>query len=253
MSSDEMIRTEFTYQPETFNTSAVARSAQTLDELVHLAGPQVDERWLEVACGPGLISRRLAPQVREVHGVDMTPAMVEVARREAADAGVGNVTFSVGDATALDLPAASLDGAIARFAVHHIPAPRRLFAELARVIRPGGRIILADHVADVDPEAAAWSQEIERLRDPSHWACLTTARLRRLGLEAGLALEHEELVPLVLDFEDWLARGSGEGRARAVIEGQLDRPPDHVECFQTRQSHGRRVLELRMWLSRWRR
>jgi 23S rRNA (uracil1939-C5)-methyltransferase len=68
-----------------------------LDRLVGLARPCGHERWLEVACGPGIISRRLAPLVGEVRGVDMTPAMVELARRDAADAGVANATFSVGD------------------------------------------------------------------------------------------------------------------------------------------------------------
>lgn len=250
---DESIIAEFTQQAETFNASAMARAVQTLDELVRLAMPRADERWLEVACGPGLVSRKLAPHVHEVHGVDMTPAMIEVARREASAAGVGNATFTVGDATALELPTASVDGAVARFAIHHIPAPGRLFHELARVVRPGGRIILADHVADADADAAAWSQEIERLRDPSHWACLPVARLRTLGSQAGLQLEHDDLVPLMLDFDDWLQRGSGGSDARGVIEQQLNERPERTECFHVNERDRGRVLELRMWVSRWRR
>lgn len=95
----EAIVGEFTQQAETFNTTAFARAAQTLDELVRLAAPQPTDRWLDAACGPGLVTRTLAPLVREVVAVDMTPAMVDVARREAAAAGVDNATFSVGDAT----------------------------------------------------------------------------------------------------------------------------------------------------------
>jgi SAM-dependent methyltransferase len=185
--------------------------------------------------------------------VDMTPAMIEIARREAAAAGLRNATFAVGDATGLELPTASVDGAITRFSIHHVPAPIRLLTELARVVRPGGRIILADHVADAEADAAAWSQEIERLRDPSHWASAPVARLRRLGAQAGLQLDEEELIPLVLDFDDWLQRGSGGPDACAVIEQQLDRRPDSVECFQIAERNGRRVLELRLWLSRWQR
>jgi SAM-dependent methyltransferase len=250
---DESIVSEFTHQAETFETSAVARAAQTLDALVRLAGPRPHERWLEVACGPGIVSRRLAPHAREVLGVDLTPAMIEVARREATAAGIANATFAVGDATALDLPSASVDGAVARFAIHHIPAPRRLLEELARVVRTGGRIILADHVADADAVAVAWSQEIERLRDPSHWACLPVVGLRELGIRAGLRLDQETLVPITLDFDDWLQRGSGGTGARAVIEHQLAERPDTVECFRICEHDGHRLLELRMWLSRWRR
>jgi SAM-dependent methyltransferase len=250
---DEAIIAEFTQQSETFNASAVARAAAILDGVVRLAAPQATERWLEAACGPGIISRKLAPHVREVHGVDMTPAMVDLARREAARAGLRNATFAVGDTTQLDMPTASMDGVVARFAIHHVPVPSRLFAELARVVRPGGRIILADHIADADADAAAWSQEIERLRDPSHWACLTLTRLRALGQQTGLELEHEQVFPMVLDFEDWLQRGSGGSGARRVIERALAERPDRADAFQVLERDGRRVLKLRMWLARWRR
>jgi RimJ/RimL family protein N-acetyltransferase/protein-L-isoaspartate O-methyltransferase len=242
------IVSEFTGQAEGFNTSAIARAAETLDDLVALAEPRPGERWLEAACGPGLIARRLAPHVAHVLGVDATPAMIEVARREAA--ALSNVEFTTGDATALALPDDALDGAIARFAIHHIPVPGRLVAELARVVRPGGRVVLADHVADDDPDAAAWAQEIERLRDPSHWASPTVDRLRALGDHAGLRLEEERVVPVELDFDDWLARGSGGRAAGALIERVLAERPPGAECFGVTERDGRRVLGLRLWSAR---
>lgn len=250
---DETIVREFTGQAESFNTSQAARATESLDELITVAGPERHERWLEAACGPGLISRRLAPLVREVHGIDLTPAMVEVARREAARAGVGNARFSLGDATATGLAAGSFDGAVARFALHHLPVPGRLFEELARVVLPGGKVVLADHLADERAEALAWSQEIERLRDPSHWACLPASRLRALGERAGLELELERVLTLELDFDDWLTRGSGGRAAPELVEQVLHDRPAGTECFQVRQLDARRVLRLRMWLSRWRR
>ena len=240
---------EFTGQAETFNASDVARAPESLDGLIRLAAPQPDERWLDAACGPGVVSRALAPLVREVHGVDLTPAMVELARREAAAAGLGNATFAVGDATAIAVPDAGFDGALARFAIHHMPLPGRLFAELARVVRPGGAVVLADHLTDDDAYAAAWATEIERLRDPTHWTALPVGRLRALGAAAGLTLEDERLLPLRLDYEDWLRRGSGGQAARPLIERALADPAPAAECFRVRDG----VLELRLWLSRWRR
>src|SRR5436853_1315348 len=180
---------EFTHQSESFNVAPVMRSADTLGRLLDLIPAGPGARWLDAACGPGLVARGLAARVGEVHGVDMTPAMVEVARREAAAEGIGNVVFSVGDATALELADASFDGAVTRFSLHHIPLPGRVVAELARVVRPGGAVVVADHITSADAGEAAWHQEIERLRDPSHWACLTPARLRALGERAGLVLE----------------------------------------------------------------
>jgi SAM-dependent methyltransferase len=250
---DETVIAEFSQQAESFNASAVAWAAETLDALVDLAAPKAGERWLEAACGPGIIARKLAPRVREVLGVDMTPAMVDVARREAAAAGLANAMFAVGDATALELPDASLDGAIARFTLHHVPAAGRLVAELARVVRPGGQIVLADHIAAADPDAAAWAQELERLRDPSHWASLSLTRARALAAQAGLELEAERVFPIRLDFEEWLTRGSGSVTAAAEIEWVLAERPEGVECFRISEHDGCRMLELQMWMARWRR
>ena len=250
---DADIVAEFTQQAETFNDSATARSEEMLDRLIALAQPRSGERWLEAACGPGIITRRLASHVREVVGVDMTPAMIEIARRDTSREGIANATFAVGDATDLELPDASFDGAISRFSIHHIPAPGRVVEDLARVVRPGGRLVLADHLADRDPDALTWSQELERLRDPSHWLCLTAERLRELGERAGLTLEHDQIVPLELDFDDWLERGSAGPASAAVIERQLGERPAATECFAVSERDGARVLELRLWLSAWRR
>lgn len=82
--------------------------------------------WLEVACGPAVISRALAPRVGRLHRVDLTPSMVGKASEEAAREGIDNVEFSVGDATALEFDDDSFDGAVTRFSFHHIPAPWRV-------------------------------------------------------------------------------------------------------------------------------
>jgi SAM-dependent methyltransferase len=230
---------EFTHQAETFGVSAVARVP---DALVALAAPRERETWLDAACGPGTIARALAPHVAAVHGVDATPAMVEVARRDAP----ANITFALGDVTRLENADATFDGAVTRFSIHHVPLPGRMVAELARVVRPGGTVVLVDHVADEDADTLAWSQEVERLRDPSHWASLPPARLRALGRGAGLTLEQEQLEPLAVDLEDWLTRGSGP---RDLVEAALAHRPRGSECFRVEGG----ALHLRLWLSRWRR
>jgi SAM-dependent methyltransferase len=222
----------------------VANAQETLAGLVRFAAPGRDERWLEAACGPGLIARELSPLAREVVGVDATPAMVELARREAA--GLSNVEYALGDAGALEFADASFDGAVTRFSLHHIPVPSRVVAELARVVRPGGSVVIADHMVDADAAAAAWETEVERLRDPSHWAALPLHRLRELGERAGLTLEEERIVPLALEYADWVTRGAGP---RDLVEAALAERPGGAECLRVEDG----VLHLRLWLARWRR
>jgi len=252
MEPDAIVR-EFTHQSEAFNAAPAMRSADTLGRLLELIPAAPGERWLDAACGPGLVARGLAARVGRVDGVDMTPAMVALAGREAEREGAANAVFSVGDATALEFAPASFDGAVTRFSFHHIPAPQRVLGEMARVVRPGGWVIVSDLLTDEDAEAQAWHQEIERLRDPSHWATMTPARLRAMGEAAGLELESEQLIPVELDYEDWLQRGSGGDAAAAVIDRLLEEAPEGVECFQVSGEPGQRRLLFQTMLLRWRR
>jgi SAM-dependent methyltransferase len=248
---DAVVR-EFTHQSASFNAAPAMRSADTLGRLLDLIPAAAGERWLDAACGPGLVARGLAPRVGRVQGVDMTPAMVDLATREAAREGIPNAAFSVGDATALGFEPGSFDGAVTRFSLHHIPRPGRVVAELARVVRPGGAVVIADHVTSEDADVAAWHEEIERLRDPSHWACLTPARLRTLGETAGLALEREEMQPLAIDYEEWIGRGSGGPASRGLIAAALAERVPGPDVFRVVDAAEGRRLELRYWLSVWR-
>jgi SAM-dependent methyltransferase len=250
---EDSIREEFTHQSQSFGTSAAMTSAQTLGALIDLVPEDEQSSWLDVACGPGVISRAMASRVGSVSGVDLTPAMIEEAERRAGEEGIDNVSFALGDATALDLPDASFDGAITRLSLHHIPAPARVVAEMARLVRPGGSVVVSDLAADRDGEAAAWREEIERLRDPSHWACQTPKRLRGMGAAADLVLEQEKLIEVDIDFDDWLERGSGGCDAAQLVTRLLDEQPPGAECFRVVDGKSARRLLQRYWLARWRR
>jgi ubiquinone/menaquinone biosynthesis C-methylase UbiE len=241
----------FSAQAASYNASVVANAEEILQIVADQARPKPTDRWLDAACGSGIVSRRLATAAGSVHGIDATPAMVETARKEAQGAGLENVTFDVGDATRTTELDASFDGAVTRFSMHHIRLPSRLFVELRRVVRPGGSIVVLDHLADDDSEARAWSQEIERLRDPSHWACLSRTYLRELGRFAGLALAREQRFSFELDFDDWLHRGTDDQDARDLVELSLARRPAGSDCFSVSPQPLGRVLRLQMWLGVW--
>jgi SAM-dependent methyltransferase len=241
----------FSAQAESYNASAVANADEILQIVIDQARATPTDRWFDAACGPGIVSRRLAAITGSVHGIDATPAMVETARREAQAAGLRNVTFGVADATRTAEPDASFDGAVTRFSVHHIPLPSRLFDELRRVVRPGGSIVVLDHLADDDPEARSWAEEVERLRDPSHWACLSRTHLRELGRPAGLALTREQQFSFELDFDDWLRRGSDDQDARDLVELSLTMRPSGTDCFSVSSQPSGRILRVQMWLGVW--
>jgi SAM-dependent methyltransferase len=103
------------------------------------AGPGI--RALDVATGTGAVALRLAAAGAEVTGVDLAPALVETARRLAAERGLA-IRYEVGDAEALPLPDASFDLVTSSVGTMFAPDHARVAAELARVCRPGGRLVL---------------------------------------------------------------------------------------------------------------
>jgi hypothetical protein len=68
-----------------------------------------------------------------------------------------------------------------------------------------------------------------------------------------LQIEDERVLTVALDFEDWLARGSGAVTAAELVEHAVSQPPAEAEGVRVRERDGRRVLELRMWMARLRR
>ena len=120
----------------------------------HSIAPSVQgETVLDIGCGAGtdllLAARRVGPSGRAI-GIDMTETMRDRARASAAAAGLTNVEVLPGDATTLPLPDASVDVVISNGVLNLVPEKDKAFAEIRRVLRPGGRLQLADIVVDAD-------------------------------------------------------------------------------------------------------
>jgi SAM-dependent methyltransferase len=113
-------------------------------ELVEAAG---GGEVADLGCGPGRVTAHLSALGLAARGIDLSPGMVAVARREHPD-----LCFDVGSMAALDLPAGSLAGAVAWYSLIHTPTEEvpPLLAEIARVLRPGGQLLVAFQVG-TDP------------------------------------------------------------------------------------------------------
>jgi ubiquinone/menaquinone biosynthesis C-methylase UbiE len=119
--------------------------------VIERADVKPGESVLDVACGTGnltLTAKTYAGPAGRVHGIDAAPEMIELARKKAARAGA-EVAFDVGLAEKLSFPDATFDVVISRLAMHHLPGDlqRAAFAEMLRVLKPGGRVLIADFVA----------------------------------------------------------------------------------------------------------
>jgi ubiquinone/menaquinone biosynthesis C-methylase UbiE len=197
---------QFTRQAVPFATAEPIRDAAALQLLVDTADTTADDEVLDVACGPGLVACAFSRVARRVVGLDLTPAMLEEARALAARDAVGNVEFRQGDVCPLPFDDGAFSLVVSRFAFHHFPDPDAVLAEMRRVCRPGGRVVVADFLASADPVKAAAFHRMEVLRDPSHARALTRAELGALFARAGLPVVREATWRMDVEVEALLAR-----------------------------------------------
>lgn len=146
------------------------------------------EDALDVGCGTGAVLELLHARYPNKHltGLDLTPGMIDVARAKQLD----NVSFVVGDAEALPFEPRSFDAVLCSNSFHHYPHPERFFAEVVRVLRPGGRLVLRDYTSN---DIAVWLMNnielpLARLLGHGDVRILKLSELRALVEESGLTL-----------------------------------------------------------------
>ena len=151
------------------------RAAGLRARVQHLLAPlDGTERALDSGCGAGALAFALGPLVGSVVGVDLSEDLVSAGRKLAPP----NCDLILGDATALPFAYGSFDIAGSMRVLHHAHRPELIVSELARVTRPGGRILLVDQIGDIDPGVAAELDRFERARDPSHTRLLPDQDIR---------------------------------------------------------------------------
>jgi len=143
----------------------------------------------DLGAGEGAVAFLLARRAVRVYAVDSSPQMVEYGRRLAAERGVRNVEYRLGDLESLPLEAASVDVAFFSQSLHHAQHPERAVKEARRILRPGGRVVILD--------LARHHHEEARELYADEWLGFTEAEMRRFLRRAGFrqietALVHRE-------------------------------------------------------------
>jgi ubiquinone/menaquinone biosynthesis C-methylase UbiE len=220
LNHENRVRDEFTRQAETFSASAAITDAALTQRFVTALGEAVKGTVLDVACGPGILSAAMAKSAREVVAFDLTPQMLKKAAQRCSEAGLANVTFREGNAAELPFADATFDAVVTRLSVHHFDQPKRVMSEISRVLRPGGRFVIADVISSEVADEAELQNAIEILRDPSHVRMLPASELTSLVAEAGFAIESQTAWDKPREFEEWMGIVNDASRVpplRAVV------------------------------------
>jgi ubiquinone/menaquinone biosynthesis C-methylase UbiE len=177
------------------------RRAQAEDEVaaretyLTLLGISPGEHVLDVGCGSGAVTRDIARRVSErgrAVGLDPSPKLLALAREFAAEAGLADrVEFREGDALRLPFPDRSFDVVVCATVLSHVPGGEAAIPELARVLRPGGRLGVFDFDADMTifthPDRALTRRIVAAAADATAVDGWLVRRLPLLFGRAGLA------------------------------------------------------------------
>ncbi len=221
---------QFGRTAEAYRTSAVHARGADLARLVELAAPQRHEVALDAGCGAGHTAVALAPLVARITALDLSAEMLGAAQALATERGLANVSFRQGDVEQIPAADGSFDLVVSRYSAHHWPAPAQALAELRRVLRPGGRLVLGDIVSFDAPLLDTHLQAIELLRDPSHVRDHSAAQWLAMLEAAGFVEAGFESFDCPLHFDEWVARIQTAPERVALLRAHLAAAPGEVRA-----------------------
>lgn len=214
------VRDSFSRVAVNYTRSSFHTASDRLQEVLELAKPQPGDLALDVATGTGNTAFALAPHVRRVIGVDVTRAMLDQAKRVAAERSILNTDWVLGDAERLPFQDGTFDLYVVRAAPHHFHDVDAFLAEAFRVLKPGRDATFIDCAPPLPARDVL--HKVEMRRDPSHVLSLTveewTARLAGAGFEVVTATARE----LDWDYEEWMNTMAVEPELAKELAGIIE-------------------------------
>jgi ubiquinone/menaquinone biosynthesis C-methylase UbiE len=240
------VQAQFSPVANAYVASSVHAQGKDFARMLAMAATTGKERVLDVATGGGHTALAFAPHVHHVVASDLTVAMLHAAREHIHSQGRQNVSYCRAAAEALPFANASFELVTCRVAAHHFADAAAFTAEAARLLRPGGLLIISDHIGLEDMELDAFMDRFERWRDPGHVRAYTFREWETFCRRAGLTLEHTEDIEWEpYEFLSWAARIQMPEQERDALEQWLLAAPARCrEYFQVVEHEGR-VVSLR--------
>lgn len=229
------VQKQFGPAANAYATSAIHASGADLAVLLEAAAASPGTRALDLGCGAGHTALGLAMAGADVVAIDLTDEMLAAGRRLAAERGLANVEFRRADAGLLPFADGEFDIVTSRLSAHHYPDPQQALCEAARVLKPGGTLLLADCIAPEDAALDTFLQTFEFLRDPSHVRDWRTTEWLRMFEAAGLSARAIHRHVIAVEGEPWFRRMSTPPSKQAIIRELFrEATPAQVAAFEIR-------------------
>jgi ubiquinone/menaquinone biosynthesis C-methylase UbiE len=240
MDQQELSAHQFGRKAASYLTSSVHATGADLERLAALARALRPKRALDIGCGAGHVSFALAEGgANRVTAYDPSAQMLDVVLDAAAARGCARaIDTCEGAAEVLPYEAKTFDLVVTRYSAHHWANVPQALVECARVLAPGGRLIVIDLVAPEVPLFDTSLQVIEFLRDASHVRSYRLSEWRAMYRAAGFDEPTVTLWKIPMEFKSWIARIGTPPERIAALDAVFSGLPREVrEYFQIGADH----------------
>jgi SAM-dependent methyltransferase len=227
------VQAQFGGSADRYVASAGHAAGEDLEWLIARGRARGAARVLDVATGGGHTALAFARFTPSVVATDLAEPMLHAARTFAGAQGAGRVRFLAADVDALPFRDASFGVVTCRIAAHHFPELLPALRQIARVLRPGGSLLVEDILGHDDPELAAFIREVETRRDPTHVRAFRQLEWTAFLRACGLTVMDEAVITRVRGWDDWTRRARMTEESRRALERfVLDAPAASREAFR---------------------
>lgn len=246
----QSVHAQFNPQARAYLDSAVhakgedlARARQLIQQVIPPYG-----LGLDVGCGAGHLSYALSPLLSRMTALDPSEAMLATVRETAKARGLGNIETTLGSAEALPFPDACFDVVATRYSAHHWLDLDRALAEMRRILKPSGFLLVIDVEAPSNPLVDTHFQALELMHDPSHVRDRSEAEWRRHLQATGCEILEYTRWPVRLDFNSWVANSRTPPAKVAMIRTlQTEAPVEVREALATEEDGSFTLQTALLW------
>lgn len=216
------VQESFTVQAENFETKGMSFSKREyLDYTVRNMNLKKGDTVLEAAAGTCVCGRVIAPFVKSVVCLDATPAMLAVGETEAKKQGIDNMQFINGYVEEIPFADQNFDIVLTRLAFHHFTDMEKPFAEMNRVLKPSGQLVVIDMEASIRPLREV-EDKIETMRDPSHVKNRSQEEILALYKRYDYHITKQETTRIPVSLTAWMDLTNTPVAVRREIERLME-------------------------------